>query len=380
MVSTLLVYLAGHIKQKGFAKFLIIISVFVPCYLAAVRDSTIGTDMQEYGEHLFQICKGTSYFEIIDNAYQEPLFILVASICSNFFNRYVYYFVLQVLVIAPIMSTVLYYGKKKAWMGMLVYYLWFYGYTLNLMRQSIAIALIIYGVRYIFENKKNKYFLCIVIACGFHLSAILGLLIYAIYFVIIYEAPAQIETVEDTARYKKRFSKAFNNFKYRYNVVFRICCLGVMVISVFLGSMIIQGVSLITGRFGYQVTHLQSSYTFNTRYFVALVVIIFMINYRAKKNNIITSELYQLFIMLVSCGMILFQLMGISFQMYRVSLYFTCFFVVLIPMVFCGKKRMINTLTFWCIAGIMLYLFYGSVVLHGWNGIYPYTSVYLGIR
>lgn len=52
---------------------------------------------------------------------------------------------------------------------------------MNVIRQDIAACIFIYSISFIVEKKILKYILCIVIACGFHKTALLLIIIYPIW-------------------------------------------------------------------------------------------------------------------------------------------------------------------------------------------------------
>ena len=57
----------------------------------------------------------------------------------------------------------------------------FYSILTSQMRQSIAIAIIVYSTQYIFDRKHWKFILAIVIASFFHISAVLAIPLYFLY-------------------------------------------------------------------------------------------------------------------------------------------------------------------------------------------------------
>ncbi len=54
----------------------------------------------------------------------------------------------------------------------------FFPQTLNITRQSLAVAIILLGYQYIVERKLIRYLLIVFIASGFHISALLALPLY----------------------------------------------------------------------------------------------------------------------------------------------------------------------------------------------------------
>lgn len=53
-----------------------------------------------------------------------------------------------------------------------------YTSTVNIMRQAMAMAILFFAIKYIVEHSFYKYLICVLIACCFHISAIIALPIY----------------------------------------------------------------------------------------------------------------------------------------------------------------------------------------------------------
>lgn len=385
ILSCFLTFVGTRIKYRSFNNFFFALAIFCPCFLAAVRDSTIGTDVALYGDRVFMLAQNMSLPSLIKTTNQEPLFLLLAYITAKYGNRYIYYFVLQFLVVAPLYFTILRKNtRKKAWLGMLIYFMWLYGYTLNLMRQTIAIAIIIFGTKYILENRNIKYMLSVLVAMGFHSTGILGFIPLFMYKLLVYEGNIRSKNRSISFNGKSLFNisaKSFDWFKKKYSILFKGLYVLLVVGIVLAGSRIIQLVYILTGKFGYQVNHISGSFDFNLTYFIAMGFIALFLYRLLKIQRIEKMAHNQLYMLLIICGIILFQLMGISFQMYRVSLYFTSYMIVFLPYVFMNKRR---NLSYWIYLSLILilmsYLIYRTIILKGWNGIYPYTSIHLGIK
>ena len=54
----------------------------------------------------------------------------------------------------------------------------FFNKSLNLCRQSIAIAIILYAIKYIYQKKPIKYILFCILASGFHSSSLIMIILY----------------------------------------------------------------------------------------------------------------------------------------------------------------------------------------------------------
>ena len=90
ITCTLLTYLGTHVRPKSISKYFFIATVFFTCFLASVRDSTIGTDVMLYGDRLFYQAYNDNLISFLSNNSQEPLFLILTYILSKISNRYVY--------------------------------------------------------------------------------------------------------------------------------------------------------------------------------------------------------------------------------------------------------------------------------------------------
>ena len=64
---------------------------------------------------------------------------------------------------------------------MLTFYLMFYNNTLNMMRQWMAMSLLLFGFSYLINNERRKYFIVVICGCLFHMSAVMGVIIYFVF-------------------------------------------------------------------------------------------------------------------------------------------------------------------------------------------------------
>lgn len=197
LVSCIFFWLSEKCKS-GFSKnFFAVIAILVPCILAGMRADTIGTDVKVYVEPLYNAAKqSTSFFSYMNQRWFyiwrykyvydfEIGFILLVYLIEKIGGSIgLVLFFIHILVLSPI-----YLGLKRInkrypiWLGMLVFYMLFYNTSLNMMRQWIAMSILFYGLCYLLEHKKKKYFIVVIAACLFHTSALVG---FAIYFLYMY--------------------------------------------------------------------------------------------------------------------------------------------------------------------------------------------------
>lgn len=181
--SSSLLYCAEKIREKKIRILITIIAILIPTVLAGCRANTIGTDVETYAIPYFNQAKNSSSFlSFLNNnttsLLSEPLYYFITfAIARIFYDYHWALFFYSLLTIGFI-----YLGLKRCnrifktpiWLGMLLYYLVLYNYTLNIIRQCIAVSIVFYGVTFLFEKQYKKYFLFMIIALGFHTSSIIA--------------------------------------------------------------------------------------------------------------------------------------------------------------------------------------------------------------
>lgn len=195
LISCFLIWLSEKSPSQNIRKFLAFIAILLPCILAGMRADTIGTDVRVYVEPMYNAAKqSTSFSSYMDQRWYVIWRYMYVGKFEIGFTTLVYLieklggslgtvlFFIHVLIVTPI-----YLGLKKmnkpypVWLGMLVFYLLFYNTSLNMMRQWIAMSILFYGLAYLIVNEKKKYFITVVVACLFHTSALMGVIIYFLY-------------------------------------------------------------------------------------------------------------------------------------------------------------------------------------------------------
>ena len=152
---------------------LLFIAAFIPCLLAGMRDISVGTDTGGYANLLMKYALSSNSFSelrSIDRTYTEigyQLFVyLITRVTSNFG---ILLFLTEFLVLIPYMYS-LYILRNKVSMtyAISIFMFCYYHISLNLMRQSIAMSLIMLAfVLYI--NKKRIWSLIIIVfECSIH--------------------------------------------------------------------------------------------------------------------------------------------------------------------------------------------------------------------
>ncbi len=190
-LSYVLLRIGQNKKNKLQRNVCIIMAILLPSILAGCRDFTIGTDVLIYGNRWFRYAVNSqqNFAGYVRWAVAASIGAVYASI--NYFvamfteNTHWFYFFLSAIT-----NSLVYKAVKDnddlidVPFAMLTYYLLFYNQSLNLLRQSLAVAFGACAFIYIRKQKKISFIICAMLAMFTHSSAIVIMAIYIIYITI----------------------------------------------------------------------------------------------------------------------------------------------------------------------------------------------------
>lgn len=167
---------------------LILIALLIPAILAGVRDYSVGTDVLVYGNAWFNRAFTVDYKTYVEWATSSSIgsgYAFLNYVVSRFSdNPHVFYFIYNLLENILIFLGIKHFrGNINVTLGMATYYFLFFNVLLNILRQGMALALIVWGLKYVVDKKFVKYILVVAIATLFHSTAILAVVIYLVYWV-----------------------------------------------------------------------------------------------------------------------------------------------------------------------------------------------------
>jgi hypothetical protein len=162
-------YLYSRYRHKGYRYMVTFIIIFV-----AIFRYQVGYDY-------------ITYYDMIYDANSELVNILFAPLSAAFAHIAIYFKSPQLIFILfgiPIyillFSTFKKYSSNYA-LSIITYMAFgFYG-SLSVIRQALAIAICVYGFRIVVDRQFIKYLFCIILACLFHPSAFVSIIIYFMY-------------------------------------------------------------------------------------------------------------------------------------------------------------------------------------------------------
>ena len=367
-VSVLLLF-CTEVDRKNKLRNIIFIAIalMIPIVIAGLRMVGVGTDTRVYVYNLAQVAKeSTSFFEYLGkNVFITYKYEMVADreIGYNllvYFSTKLFGSVQGVFLITHVLIIIfIYSGIKKLNLNipisftMCTFLCMFYGNSLNAMRQWIAIAILVFGFHYVVKNENIKYFFIVLVACTFHKSAVIGLIIWMVY-----------KYFNNDKKHSKRY-KYLDSYKLFILTIFGI---GILLSISVMGELL----SLLGPSFArYVNVYLSGIMQISIMQIVRRLPIIFLIIASFKKMKMYTK------IAPFLCSMYIFecltaQLSSLSVQSGRIGYYFSVFDIILYPVLIKSQKKNIKKV----VAGILLLyviaVFFYEYVYQGWSEVVPY--------
>lgn len=339
ILSTFLIYIAEiNKKNKLIYFFTTATALLIPCFLAGMRDITIGTDVKVYVNHIFECAQNAESFSMFQNMgwsiiwkyeyvhnFELGFTVLVYFATKIFSSLSSVLFFIQLFMILPI-----YFGIKKfpnsnkfIWLGMLVYYFIFYCMGLNLMRQMISIAICFYAVSILLNEEKKdfKFLIYTFIATLFHKSSILVLIVYLMYRFIINDKILKLKLT-------------YNNKKIKLVNLLIILIVAMSVILIFNNELLINLLTFLdlNEYSGYIYGKSTISYL---QIGLRIPVIIFLIFNMNKKTK--SDKINYLLLIIALIDLVMSNLSSASAYAIRISLLFQFFSIISLPLL-CYKK------------------------------------------
>lgn len=371
LLSCTVFLLSEKSHSKYLKRILVIVAILLPCFLAAIRHNTIGTDVKVYVEPLYNAARESDNFATF---MQQRWFVVWRYMYVNQFEigfstmiflieklggslKTVLFFI-QLLIITPV-----YLGLKKInkpypiYFGMCVFYFIFYNTSLNMMRQWIAMSILFLGFSYLVADEKKRYFVYIVVGTLFHTSALFGVIIFVIYQFC----------------QKQRISIRVNNFKLKEEIIpikfFIYGCVALLSLNVIV--VLLDKIGL--GKYVNYIQGSSSIYILPGQIFIRLpIIVLFVIRW---KRMLREDKLMPFYGVMIVLDLLSSQLQSVNPYAFRIGSFFAEYNMLIYPaIVYTGnsKYRSNRYLTLICVlAYIIFYWTYYYVVL-GTHATVPY--------
>lgn len=178
--------LPKYVKNESITKVSYFIAVMIPVILSAFRGINVGKDVTTYAYPTFLYASRVSNFgDLLGYLGMEPGYLLIVYIGAKYLHSFSFVLGFNQLVVDYCFYKVIREknGEDDLAITMMVFYLFIYGSTLNAMRQSVAISLSLLSTYYFTEKKYRYSIILVIIAFTFHMSAIVSVLFWVIYFI-----------------------------------------------------------------------------------------------------------------------------------------------------------------------------------------------------
>lgn len=179
-------------KYNNFIYYLFIsIGLLFPCIIAGLRNISVGSDTDFYILGLFEqvssFSSPISYIKEMIHFWQinDIGYLIITFVVGKIFNNFnILLFVMELLIILPVYKSIEKFSIKDTNIifGMLLFYLFWYNVTFNMLRQSLALAFSLLSIAYMNKKQYKLSVLLSLISVGFHKSSILTLLIISIIY------------------------------------------------------------------------------------------------------------------------------------------------------------------------------------------------------
>lgn len=360
---SLVCFYYSRTAKNGTYFFLIFLGILFPSLLAGFRDLYIGSDTDGYVIGAFYNAThhvnswGAFYRLVLKDSDLEILYLtynwLIAHISGDI---HVYLFFAHILMI----STIVYSFKKTNTdlvSGMYMFFTLFYGTTLNAARQSIALGLCLISFSFLYRKCKMwKVLLFLILAIGFHNSALVFLLVLILYYFV--------------RKYPEKFDS--NTFKITFIIV-------VLLLLYTYSETLLYLVRNwdVDEKYYYRYGGSERYGTNTPISLIALTVfnlVIFFICKRLQKGKNQVMDTFSEYVVIASCIFCFLAL--ISTYAVRLNGYLIWLSPIIIIYYLshvANKKLVVTTYTFY------MFYWYMCIVVANLSKTYPYRSAILGI-
>lgn len=168
-----------RVKHKK--SFLVIIMSLQLFLLSILRAPEVGIDTKVYLDR-FSYISGYDFsnlFILPDLVDFELGFVLFNMLVSSISDNERFFIIISTAIIIGSVSRYIFKNSKIAWLSFFLFIgLGFWGNSLNVLRQFIAIAFLIISLSFVFKNKFVYFLMFVIISSFFHLSALSFIVVY----------------------------------------------------------------------------------------------------------------------------------------------------------------------------------------------------------
>lgn len=172
-------------KKKGVKILFSLFAVLIPSILAGVRSTVIGTDINVYVLRLFNYAQTSSLTSFFSYSDVEIGYSLLTYLLAKVSNNVGWLLFIDEFIIIGFIYLFAYNKRKEhpIWLIMAVYYFLAYNKSLNIIRQSMSISVIIYSLIYMERKNYKKVLILFLLALSFHTTSLFAIPVYIIMYI-----------------------------------------------------------------------------------------------------------------------------------------------------------------------------------------------------
>lgn len=338
ILLVLLIIINAILFQKNNKKIYSIIICVLLTLVAGLRDYSIGNDTVSY----------LGFFNNVLYNYQtsrfERGFVYLMLFIKKIFNNYTVFLLASSIFFNSAICKLIRKESPNMLISFLIFFLGrFFFSEMNIMRQFIAIGIIIVGFKYIYNRNFIKYLLCVILASLFHKSALINIILYFIFDIKITKKIGAILTLCSLTMFLF-FQKVINYIVLKFNIYEEY-------VDVYLNS----------NKLGSLLNFLIC--------FMIIIYVLFIIKKEKKKSK---KENFYLWLLILST---ISSFLSIRMSVLsRIQNYFDIFIIIIIPLF---TEKIKNKIIVYLII-IIFYILYFILILYyrpEWNYVYPYKFV-----
>lgn len=365
-VSCFIIYLAEKNKDKTLSTILLWLAILVTAVVAGLRADTIGTDIRTYVEPMYSLAKqSNSYVEFLNSSFFKEYVNMKISSFEPGYSLFVYIVAKSVGSLAAnlfftqlFINTFILFGiwhfrdKMNVWLGMLVFYTLFYNESLNMIRQWMAMSVLIYGFKYLVEQRWGSYLLCVLFATTFHSSGLVGILFLLVYYLL--------SVVNDNAKILVSLSSRKISLKVTITVL-----VTTLLAFLFLNTQVISTLLNGIGKSDYVAGYMKNEICFSL---IRLLNVLPMVLLYIFRNKTIKKDARYFFAITVFSSIAVAQFSTVTTFGGRILDFFTMYNVYTMPLLTKNSKALKFLVIVYCI----FYWWYYIVFLR-YNETVPYV-------
>lgn len=358
-LSALLGSLSSIVRSGRVHVTFLILSGLPLVLLAALRSIYIGTDVVVYLQGMYwKSMDGSLLSNLSGN--QEPLFavlVWVATKLTGSLNGVMA--CVEIATITPFIMAINRISPHRMGIALLLYCLTCFLFSLNCMRQSIAVSLMLLGFSFLVEGRKKSFWAIMICAVLVHNTAVMGFALCPVYRIVQRHFTLRGKGKSDGSLYAMAVGIVL-----------------ILMMTICFAPDLIRLLSTWRESFQYQVDHLAqgSGIVWKGLILPGALSFVLLLFWKSRENS---AEIIACLI-LAWIGALLWQLSSVSDQLYRLGMPFLMFTIPGVLFVLNASKGVKESLlvqaAIVAAASLFCFLLY---VAHGYAGTIPYQSTVL---